>query len=376
MIRHLRGVRLLGLLLAFLFVVAACGDDSGDDSSSSDTTGGGSEAAGDCATADSSIWVLLPDTESSDRWETQDKPLFEQAFEDAGIDATVVNAEGDAQQQQSQAEQAIAEGAGVIVLTELDSGSGATILDLASEAGVATVSHDRENTESDGADAYVSFDNAQVGALMAEVLEPAIDDLGLDHPANIVELNGGPTDDNARLFQEGYDATVQERVDAGDWVLVADEPVPDWDNAQAGTIMEQILTDTNNEVDAVFAANDGLAGAAITAMQAAGLDTQNIPISGQDATVPGIQLILSGDQTMTVYKPITEEVQASADAAIALRNCEDVTTVATDTAPVGGGPAVLLEPIAVTADNIADTVYADGFVSEDDVCTGDFAQYC
>ena len=163
---------------------------------------------------------------------------------------------------------------------------------------------------------------------------------------------------------------------AGDWNLVADEPVPDWDNAQAGVIMEQILTDTNNEVDAVFAANDGLAGAAITAMQAAGLDTQNIPISGQDATVPGIQLILSGDQTMTVYKPITEEVQASADAAIALRNCEDVTTVATDTAPVGGGPAVLLEPIAVTADNIADTVYADGFVSEEDVCAGEFAQYC
>ena len=373
MLRQLRGVRLLALFLAFIFVVAACGDDGGDDGGDDAS---GDTASGDCATADSSIWVLLPDTESSDRWETQDKPLFEQAFADAGIDATVVNAEGDAQQQQAQAEQAIAEGAGVIVLTELDSGSGATILDLAAEAGVATVSHDRENTESDGADAYVSFDNAQVGALMAEVLEPAIDALELDHPANIVELNGGPTDDNARLFQEGYHATVQERVDAGDWVLVADEPVPDWDNAQAGVIMEQILTDVNNEVDAVFAANDGLAGSAITAMQAAGLDTQTIPISGQDATVPGIQLILSGDQTMTVYKPITEEVAASADAAIALRNCEDVTTVATDTAPVGGGPAVLLTPIAVTADNIADTVYADGFVSEDDVCVGDFAQYC
>ncbi|MET0150903.1 MAG: substrate-binding domain-containing protein, partial [Acidimicrobiales bacterium] len=245
MIRNLRGARLLALLLAFLFVVAACGDDS-DDSSSSDDTDGGGEAAGDCATADSSIWVLLPDTESSDRWETQDKPLFEQAFEEAGIDATVVNAEGDAQQQQAQAEQAIAEGAGVIVLTELDSGSGATILDLAAEADVATVSYDRENTESDGADAYVSFDNAQVGALMAEVLEPAIDDLGLDHPANVVMLNGGPTDDNARLFRAGYNATVEERVAAGDWNLVADEPVPDWDNAQAGVIMEQILTDANN----------------------------------------------------------------------------------------------------------------------------------
>jgi D-xylose transport system substrate-binding protein len=376
MIRNLRGARLLGLLLAFLFVVAACGDDSGDDSSSSDTTGGGSEAAGDCATADSSIWVLLPDSASSDRWETQDRPAFEAAFDEAGVDYTIVNAEGDAQQQQSQADQAIAEGAGVILLTNLDSGSGATIIDTARAAGVATVDYDRETVEGDGADVYVSFDNVVVGQTMAEVLEPAIDDLGLDHPPNVVMLNGGPTDDNARLFKEGYNETVSARVEAGDWNLVADEDVPDWDNDEAGRIMEQILTDANNEVDAVFAANDGLAGAAITAMQNAGLDTTQIPVSGQDATVPGIQLILSGDQTMTVYKPIKDETAAAAEAAIALLNCEDVTTVATDTAPVGGGPAVLLDPVAVTVDNIEDTVYADEFVNPDDVCVGDFAQYC
>ena len=98
MLRQLRGVRLLALFLAFIFVVAACGDDGGDDGGDDAS---GDTASGDCATADSSIWVLLPDTESSDRWETQDKPLFEQAFEEAGIDATVVNAEGDAQQQQA-----------------------------------------------------------------------------------------------------------------------------------------------------------------------------------------------------------------------------------------------------------------------------------
>ena len=235
MIRHLRGARLLGLLLAFLFVVAACGDDSGDDSSSSDTTGGGSAAAGDCATADSSIWVLLPDSASSDRWETQDRPAFEAAFDEAGVDYTIVNAEGDAQQQQSQADQAIAEGAGVILLTNLDSGSGATIIDTARAAGVATVDYDRETVEGDGADVYVSFDNVVVGQTMAEVLEPAIDDLGLDHPPNVVMLNGGPTDDNARLFKEGYNETVSARVEAGDWNLVADEDVPDWDNDEAGS---------------------------------------------------------------------------------------------------------------------------------------------
>ncbi len=374
MLRQLRGVRLLALFLAFIFVVAACGDDGGDDGGDDAS---GDTASGDCATADSSIWVLLPDSASSDRWESQDRPAFEAAFDEAGVDYTIVNAEGDAQQQQSQADQAIAEGAGVILLTNLDSGSGATIIDTARAAGVATVDYDRETVEGDGADVYVSFDNEVVGATMAEVLEPAIDALDVDVP-NVVMLNGGPTDDNARLFKNGYNATVSARVEAGDWNLVADEDVPDWDNDEAGRIMEQILTDNNNEVDAVFAANDGIAGAAITAMQNAGLDTSGtpIPVSGQDATVPGIQLILSGDQTMTVYKPIQEEAAAAADAALALQQCEDVTTVASDTAPVGGGPAILLEPVAVTADNIADTVYADGFVAEEEVCTGDFAQYC
>lgn len=363
-----RWMRLMAILFALGLVAAACGDDGGDD-------GGGESASGDCDTADSSIWVLLPDTESSDRWETQDKPLFEAAFEEAGIDATVVNAEGDAEQQQAQAEQAIAEGAGVILLTNLDSGSGATIIDIAREAGIKTVDYDRETVEGDGADVYVSFDNVEVGRTMAEVLEPAIDALDVETP-RVVMLNGGPTDDNARLFREGYAETVEARADAGDWEIVADEPVPDWDNAEAGTIMEQILTDAGNEVDAVFAANDGLAGAAITAMQAVGLDTTQIPVSGQDATVPGIQLILSGDQTMTVYKPIAAEVEAAANAAIALRNCEDLAEVAPDSAPVGGGPAVLLDPVAVTRDNVEDTVYADGFVDPADVCVGDFEQFC
>jgi D-xylose transport system substrate-binding protein len=374
--RKTRWARFIAVLLVFVFVAAACGDDSdsGDDEGASSDSSDSSDS-GDCATAGKGVTVLLPDTESSDRWETQDKPLFEAAFEDAGVDATVVNAEGEAQQQQSQAEQAIAEDSGVIVIAQIDDGSGATVLDIAAEAGVKTVSYDRENVEGGVADAYVSFDNANVGALMAEVLEPAIDDLGLS-PARVVMLNGGPTDDNARLFRDGYAATVEARADAGDWEIVADEPVPDWDNAEAGVIMEQILTGAGNDVNAVFAANDGLAGSAITAMQAAGLDTTTIPVSGQDATVPGIQLILSGDQTMTVYKPITAEVDASVAATLALLNCEDVSAAAPDVAPVSGVPAVLLEPIAVTVDNIDDTVFADGFVSEDDVCTGDVAEFC
>ena len=192
---------------------------SGDDGGGDACRGGG----------DGPIWVLLPDTESSERWENDDRRFFTQFFEDAGLtegdDFTIVNAEGDASTQQSQAEQAIADGASVILLTSLDTGSGATIIDTAKDAGVEVVEYDRFNTGGSGGAAYVSFDNVQVGATMAEVLEPAIDDLGLD-PARVVMLNGGEEDNNSFLFRDGYAATVEARADAGDWEIVADQHVP------------------------------------------------------------------------------------------------------------------------------------------------------
>jgi D-xylose transport system substrate-binding protein len=241
-----------GMLIVLTMVAAACG---GDESESGSETGG--EDLG-------SIWVLLPDTESSTRWEEDDRRYFAENFEAAGLvdgeDFTIVNAEGDAATQQSQAEQAIADGASVIVLTSLDTGSGAAIIDQAAEAGVAVLEYDRFNTGGAGGAAYVSFDNVAVGAAMAEVLEPVIDDLGLDQP-RIVMLNGGEEDNNSFLFRQGYAETVEARVEAGDWTLVADQHVPGWDNQEALTIMEQILVDANNGVDAVFAANDGRAAA-------------------------------------------------------------------------------------------------------------------
>jgi D-xylose transport system substrate-binding protein len=224
---------------------------------------------------------------------------------------------------------------------------------------------------------------------MAEELEPAIDALDVDKP-KVVELNGGEEDNNSFLFKSGYDATVQERVDAGDWELVADQHVPGWDNQEAQTIMEQILTDQNNEVDAVFAANDGLANSAINAMEAAGIE--GAPVSGQDATVAGIQNILLGKQTMTVYKPIQAEAEVAAAVALALQAGEDPADIDTEAdfeliginaedgqpaeGPEGDGvvPYYALVPIGVTADNIEDTVIADGFRTVEELCTGDTAQ--
>ena len=383
--------RVLAALAVLSLIAAACGDDDDD----------GGQAASDGGGDGGSIWVLLPDTASSDRWEQEDAPFFTEAFEAAGLsegdDFTVVNAEGDAATQQSQAEQAIADGASVIVLTSLDTGSGATIIDQAKDEGIAVVEYDRFNTGGSGGDAYVSFDNVAVGAAMAEAVEPAIDALNLS-PARVVELNGGEEDNNSFLFKQGYDETVQERVDAGDWELVDDQFVPGWDNAEAQTIMEQILVDNNNGVDAVFAANDGLANSVINALEAAGIGP--VPLSGQDATQAGIQNVLLGKQTVSVYKPIQDEAGVAAAIALALRSGDDIIDAAESyqselasggsdvsvigitaedgqpaDSPEGDGvvPYVALVPIGVTIDNVADTVIADEFRTVEELCTGDVA---
>lgn len=374
--------RVLAVVFAISLITAACADDSG----------GGGDGSGGEGNPEGSIWVLLPDTASSDRWEKDDRRFFTQFFEEAGLaegdDFTIVNAEGDVQTQQGQAEQAIADGASVIVLTSLDTGSGATIIQQAEDAGVDVVEYDRFNTEGPGGAAYVSFDNVQVGATMAEVLEPEIEQLP-GTPA-VAMLNGGEEDNNSFLFRGGYAEVVEAHVEEGDWSLAADQHVPGWDNQQAQTIMEQILVDADNQVDAVFAANDGLASATINALEAAGVGS--VPLSGQDATAVGIQNILLGKQTMTVYKPIEAEAAVASAVALALRAGDEITEVEVDfdfnvigieaatgnpaDASDGEGivPYFALTPIGVTEDNIADTVIADGFRTVEEICTGDVAQ--
>ena len=348
------------------FAAAGCGGDDGGSGSGS-----------------GSIWVLLPDSASSDRWEKDDRRFFEEAFSAADVEYNIVNAEGDAATQLNQAEQAINADAKVILLVNLSSESGATIIESAREADVKVVDYDRLTAAGAGADVYVSFDNVKVGQTMADTVGPVIDGLPVDKP-KIVMMNGGPTDNNSKLFKEGYNETgafaVSTKVDAGEWQVVADQDVPDWDNQQALTLFEQILVAQKNDVDAVFAANDGIAGSVISALQSAGVDP--IPVSGQDATAPGIQNILAGTQTMTVYKPIKAEAQAAADAAVALLNDEDVMDLTGDfkVISINNGeadlPYIALTPIAVTKDNIADTVIADGFRTWEEICTGEFEKLC
>jgi D-xylose transport system substrate-binding protein len=371
---------MLLLVLALAVVAAGCGGDDDDDEEAGGTTTTAEETTEEAA--EGSIWVLLPDTASSDRWEKDDRRFFGEAFDAAGVEYNIVNAEGDANTQLQQAEQAINAGAKVILIVNLSSESGATIIENAREADVKVVDYDRLTAAGGGADAYVSFDNVKVGQTMADTVGPVIDEL--EGTPNVVMMNGGPTDNNSKLFKQGYNETgefaVKTKVAAGDWKLVADQDVPDWDNQQALTLFEQILVANQNDVDAVFAANDGIAASVISALQSANVGP--IPVSGQDATAGGIQNILAGRQTMTVYKPIKAEAEAAAAIAIGLLNGEAVEDVEGDweVQSINNGeadlPYVALEPIAVTKDNIADTVIEDGFRTWEEVCTGEFEQFC
>ncbi len=336
---------------------------------------GAAEAMPEETMAEGSIAVLLPDSASSARWEADDRRFFEQAFEAAGVEYSIVNAEGDASTQQTQAEQAITNGAKVLLLVNLDSGSGAAIIAQAREAGVAVIDYDRLTIEGPGADFYVSFDNEAVGRLQGEGLVKAVEEAGLENP-RVAVLNGSPTDNNATLFANGYNSVITPLFDSGEWTLVDDQSVPDWDNQQALVIFEQMLTAAGGEIDAAVAANDGLGGAVSSALKNQGLD--QIPVTGQDATAAGIQRILAGEQSMTVYKAIKAEAEAAAELAIALLKGEDTSALATGAVNNGTNdiPSVLLVPVSVTADNIEETVIADGFRTWDEICVGDYEQYC
>jgi D-xylose transport system substrate-binding protein len=344
-------------------VFAGCGGD--------DDSGGSSGASGSSGSADKGkVAVLLPDSKSSVRWETVDRPFLKQAFDDAGIESEIQNAEGDKATQQQQAEQAITNGAKVLLLVNLDSGSGAAIAANAKSQDVKVIDYDRLTLNGDS-DYYVSFDNEQVGKLQGEGLVKC---LGDTNGQSIAELNGSPTDNNATLFKNGYDSVLKPLYADGKLKKVADQSVPDWDNQKALTIFEQMLQKTNNKIDGVAAANDGLGNAVISALKARKLD--QIPVTGQDATLQGIQNILSGDQCMTVYKAIGKEADAATKIAIALLKGD--TPSVSDKIDNGTKtiPAQFETPVPVTKDNIKDYIGEIDFPKKADICAGKVASKC
>jgi D-xylose transport system substrate-binding protein len=258
------------------------------------------------------------------------------------------------------------------MIVNLDSGTGKAVLDKAKAQGVATIDYDRL-TLNGGAQYYVSFDNVAVGKLQGEGLSKCLTDLKASKPV-VAELNGSPTDNNATLFKQGYDSVLKPKYDSGEYRKGPDQSVPDWDNAQGGTIFEQMLTQTSNKIDGVLAANDGLGNAAIAVLKK---NKMKIPVTGQDATTEGLQNILAGDQCMTVYKAIKAEADAASELAIGLAKGQkkDVTQVTKDPESGKDVPSVLLTPKAIYKENVKDVV-ADGFVTKEQLCTGSFAALC
>jgi D-xylose transport system substrate-binding protein len=321
------------------------------------------------------IAVLLPDTQSSVRWETQDRRFLKAAFDKAGIQSIIVNAQGSATTQQQQAEQAITNGAKVILLVNLDSGSGAAIEQQAAVKGVRTIDYDRLTLKG-FRDYYVSFNNVTVGKLQGQGLVKCLQSTGMysKHPV-IAELNGSPTDNNATLFKQGYDSVLKPLYKNGTFKKGPDQSVPAWDNQKALTIFEQMLQRTSNKINGVDAANDGLGNAVITALKARHL--KKIPVTGQDATAQGVQNILAGWQCMTVYKAIKAEASAAAKLAIAIVKGDKARPGVNGKTSDGRKqvPSVLLKPVPITKANYK-LLFTAGFLKRADVWVGVYAKLC
>jgi D-xylose transport system substrate-binding protein len=315
--------------------------------------------------------ALLPDTKSSTRYTLFDAPYLKAAFKKAGVPAQVLNALGDSQKQKSQAQQCLAKGAKVILLDQLNAASGNAITNLALSQGAKVIDYDRLVVGSKAA-YYVSFDNVRVGKLQGTGLINGLKARGKygSHPV-IAELNGGLTDNNAHLFKKGYDSILNPLYKSG--VLkkaTAGDQWTDWDPIKGRTIFDQMLARNGNKIDGVLAANDGLAGAVVASLQAHGL--KSIPLTGQDATPTGVQFILAGWQTGTVYKSVRKEANAAAAAAIALIKHTKVPGV---NGKVSGTKSILLTPVWITKANYK-LLFKEGFLKKSQVCVGQYAKYC
>lgn len=355
--KHLLGV---GALVAVATLgLAGCGGGSDAQPAASGSASGGGVTG--------KIGVILPDTESSARWENADRPFFQKAFGDAGVQADIQNAQGDATQFQTIADGMISAGVKALIITSLDPDSGGAVIKKATDAGIPVIDYDRANLGG-GAKYYVSFDNVKVGTTIGEGLVGCLKADGKS-TGNVVELNGSPDDNNATLFKQGYDKVLR---DAG-YTIVADQAVPKWNNDTGGQLFEQIYTKQDGKIDGVAAANDGLGGAVVSVLQRNGL-AGKVPVSGQDATDEGLQRILLGTQCNTVYKAVSKEADAAAKLGIALAKGDvagaDALATQTFDDPKAGSSkkAILLDPQAITKDNVK-AVIDDGYTTADKVCT-------
>ncbi len=313
------------------------------------------------------VALLLPEA-AAERYESADRPDFTAKLTALQPGAQIVygNAYQDPSLQQSQAEAALAAGIQVLVLDPVDPDAAAAIADGAKAKGIPVIAYDRMVRGSSGLNYYVSYDSFQVGVLQATSL---VRQLGFDAgedaavPA-IVMINGPPTDGRQSLYKQGAHSVFDPLVSGGKLSIAREYDTPEGTSDKALAEMQQALADLDKKVDGVYCADDELAGGAIAALKAAGLDPLP-PVTGQGAELAAVQRILKGEQLMTVYLSVRAEAEAAATIAFDLLTKAPVDPSMTNGLTVNNGamdvPAVLLAPVAVTKDTVRDTVVKDGF---------------
>jgi D-xylose transport system substrate-binding protein len=335
------------------------------------TTASAHSTAPAAKAASADVCVLLPDTKTSVRWELFDRPYLAAAFKAAGLTANITNALGDAQKMRSQADDCVTNGAKVALIVALDAGSATSATKALIGGGAKVIDYDRL-TPGSGASYYVSFDNVQVGKLQGQGLVAGLKADGeYGKKPVIAELNGDIKDNNAKLFKQGYDSVLNPLYKNGTFKKAkGGDQYTDWDPIKGRRIFDQILARNGNKVDASIAANDGLAGAVIASLKAHGL--KPIPLTGQDATPTGVQFILAGWQSGTVYKSVRKEANAAAAAAIAIVRGKKVQGV---NGKVSGTPSILLTPVWITKKNYT-LLFKEGFLKKSQVCVGQYKKFC
>ena len=326
------------------------------------------------------IGILLPETTTSARYTSFDAPYLKKAFAEAGLAADqiiITNAQGSESTQLTQAQSDISQGATVILMDPISSGVGASVESYAKQHGVQVIDYDRLTLGGDRS-YYVSFDNVEVGKKIGEGMVSCIADWQISKP-NILVMRGAPTDNNATLFAQGYDGVLKPHFDSKEYVK-AGEPAGTWDPAAARTTFEEQYT-AHKDINAVVTPNDDNANAVISYLKTLHVPAKKFPTTGQDATLTGLQNVLTGYQCGTVYKPIYLEAQAAAALALYLRAGETppkalVNNSTTDSQQKKDVPSVLLTPVWVTPKNMAETVVKDKFVDTAKLCAGSVASDC
>jgi D-xylose transport system substrate-binding protein len=322
------------------------------------------------------VGVILPETDTSPRWETFDRPFLNKYLRQDGLIPIIQNAQGDDQKFSTLADEMIASGVKVLIITSIDSASGAAVEARANAAGIPVIDYDRINLGG-SAKYYVAFDNEKIGELQAQALKTAV---GSKPGANIIEIEGSPTDNNATGFHDGHQAVLGPLFKSGAYKLVGTKFADQWSNEVGGTAFEQILTGNHGKVDGVLAANDGLGLAVVTVLKKYGLNGK-VPVTGQDATAAGLQAVLRGDMYMTIFKPIDKQAKAAADLAadLAKGDTAAASKIAAQVSddPVGHRkvPSVLLGAQIITKDKVKIVTDA-GFVSASQVCVADLIATC